>query len=311
METAEVPLHNILSERDFSQVDRIVTNKPNISSIAISSVVMFCKNQTGKWLDQIKPQEKDIFMSRARRHVKSCRKKSQENKKQIAEARVKSMAEKQQRKVELEKKKSGLAEELSVKIASSGGLWQNDNIVEKFAAVDPTKKKDALILQLKYRKAVLGNKSLLLNLSASGKQFTDEILFNNLKLFLSDAATSTATLDSCVPEDATKTTLKLKEDRLILLKQAVQRKRDKPSSNTPQSKLKKARKNPVGHTILHRWQLGDGTEQWFEGKVIRAFNSVSLPTCEFEVQYEGSDELWRVPLYEDMDSASRDVVMLD
>lgn len=42
---------NILSERDFVQMDRKSHQKPNISTIAASGVIMYLNNKTGTWID--------------------------------------------------------------------------------------------------------------------------------------------------------------------------------------------------------------------------------------------------------------------
>ena len=47
---------NVLSERDFAQMDRKVVQKPNITTIAASGAILFLNNQPIEWLEQ-KPED--------------------------------------------------------------------------------------------------------------------------------------------------------------------------------------------------------------------------------------------------------------
>ena len=46
------PTTTIVSERDFAQYDKKLTQKPTLSDIAVCGVIMFNKSKSGDWLDQ-------------------------------------------------------------------------------------------------------------------------------------------------------------------------------------------------------------------------------------------------------------------
>ena len=45
-----MPNSNVLSERDFAQMDRKVKQKPNIITLAASGMSMYVNNRTGTWV---------------------------------------------------------------------------------------------------------------------------------------------------------------------------------------------------------------------------------------------------------------------
>ena len=61
--TKGVPKHNKFSETIFGHIDRILREKPNVSSIAVESYVMFVHNKTNDWLSQKNEKERIMIMS--------------------------------------------------------------------------------------------------------------------------------------------------------------------------------------------------------------------------------------------------------
>ena len=49
-EIASVPKNNIISERDFAQLDRLLRQKPNASTLALEAMILFANNKTASWL---------------------------------------------------------------------------------------------------------------------------------------------------------------------------------------------------------------------------------------------------------------------
>ena len=49
-ETRSVPKTNVSPERDFAMLDRLMTQKPNASYIALESLLLFSHNKTSDWL---------------------------------------------------------------------------------------------------------------------------------------------------------------------------------------------------------------------------------------------------------------------
>ena len=62
-ETKSVPATNVRSERDFAQLDRLMREKPNASTIAIEAMVLYSNNRTARWLSQKTADEKAQLFS--------------------------------------------------------------------------------------------------------------------------------------------------------------------------------------------------------------------------------------------------------
>ena len=54
-ETNSVPLTNVAPERDFAVLDRLMSQKPNATTIALESIILYSHNKTSDWLKK-KPQ---------------------------------------------------------------------------------------------------------------------------------------------------------------------------------------------------------------------------------------------------------------
>lgn len=92
-ETGLCPKTNVLSERDFAQMDRKVSQKPNISTIAATGTILFLNNKTYGWLRKMPPNLKTKLISKVIRLAPSCIKQYQEKRNEIRIQRV----DKQQR----------------------------------------------------------------------------------------------------------------------------------------------------------------------------------------------------------------------
>ena len=57
-ETAGVPKQNIISERDFAQLDRQLDQKQNLSTAAVSGLICFANNNTANYVDNCTKEEK-------------------------------------------------------------------------------------------------------------------------------------------------------------------------------------------------------------------------------------------------------------
>ena len=65
-ETRSVPTTNVNPERDFAVLDRLMSEKPNATHIALESLLLFSHNQISKWLDSKPAKEKEKFFKAAR-----------------------------------------------------------------------------------------------------------------------------------------------------------------------------------------------------------------------------------------------------
>ena len=57
-ETKSVPKSNVVPERDFAMLDRLMTQKPNATYIALESLLLYSHNKTATWLENKTIEEK-------------------------------------------------------------------------------------------------------------------------------------------------------------------------------------------------------------------------------------------------------------
>ncbi|KXJ08201.1 hypothetical protein AC249_AIPGENE23501 [Exaiptasia diaphana] len=50
---------NIVPERDFSMLDRLMAQKPNATTMVYEGIVMFSKNDTAGWRDSLQPEKRE------------------------------------------------------------------------------------------------------------------------------------------------------------------------------------------------------------------------------------------------------------
>ena len=59
-ETKSVPKSNVISERDFAKLDRLLCEKPNATTLCLEGMILFANNKTSAWLDAKTPEKKKI-----------------------------------------------------------------------------------------------------------------------------------------------------------------------------------------------------------------------------------------------------------
>lgn len=58
IESKPVATTNIVSERDFTNLDRLRREKPNANTIALEGIILFSNNKTLQWLTKMKSEKK-------------------------------------------------------------------------------------------------------------------------------------------------------------------------------------------------------------------------------------------------------------
>ena len=103
-EIASVPKTNVVSERDFAQLDRLLRQKPNASTLALEAMILFANNKTAGWLKSKTETEIADLLRSARTKAPEFRKLFQHRRKimleeraKIQRAKVKAIAEKRAR----------------------------------------------------------------------------------------------------------------------------------------------------------------------------------------------------------------------
>ena len=61
-----MPTTNLAPERDFAVLDRLISQKPNATYIALESVILFSHNKTSEWLKGKSQSERKRLLQAAR-----------------------------------------------------------------------------------------------------------------------------------------------------------------------------------------------------------------------------------------------------
>ena len=87
-QTQSVPKTNTVSERDFAQLDRFLREKPNATTVALESLILFSNNKTREWLQQKSDEQKAKIFASARKMALKLGKQYQARRKAIQQHRV-------------------------------------------------------------------------------------------------------------------------------------------------------------------------------------------------------------------------------
>ena len=154
-----LPKHNKFSESIFGHLDRLLREKPNITTIASEAYIMFSHNHTLEWLKSKSKAEKSIILFEARKGVKPARAAFKKRQQEIQEERIKSIKEKMKKAEEIKKKALQLKEKRTTDIIY-WGLWQTEEQVDNVLESITTNHEKVLALkaQLDFRKFMLQQK---------------------------------------------------------------------------------------------------------------------------------------------------------
>ena len=186
-ETKSVPTTNLAPERDFAVLDRLISQKPNATYIALESVILFSHNKTSEWLKGKSQSERKRLLQAARTltavHKSNFRKRREE----IEAQRVEAVRRKER---EIAKKEREIKEKEDLtKQIQKIGLWTTQEEVEEGLLKLKTSKSKlgALKLQIKFRKKVLcqTHSDKMFCFSHNKKQFSHAELKENLLKLLS------------------------------------------------------------------------------------------------------------------------------
>ncbi len=115
--------NNTVSERDFAQLDRLLREKPNATTMSLEAMVMFSNNKTAKWIKTKSVEEREELFKQARDKGPKFRKVFKERQLALFEEKARLMREKQavaaRKRVEKRKEKESLTQSII-----SMGLWQ-------------------------------------------------------------------------------------------------------------------------------------------------------------------------------------------
>ena len=279
VETKPVPKTNKVSERDFALLDRLLQQKPNASTIAIESIILFSQNKTRKWIEKKSEAERKQLFQAARKLTPQFRKKYKDRRREIQQYRANVILKRKNDKEKKCKKDEAIRKQLVEEIEING-FWQSEERVEAELVLTKSiqQKKNKLKAQIKFRKLVLlqeyDDKSVF-NFSKKGKQLSVEDFKNNLIKLINANEYS--------HNDSPSLSSNFKNSQY---------------SNDPYIKEPSTL---VGTTVEHTFIIDEGTGecQTFHGKIISQVK-VGKDKTFFNIKYEGfEDKYWTYQILQD------------
>ena len=298
-ETRGAPCHNMLTERDFSQLDRKLLQTPRITTLSLSGAIAFKQNSTGSWVS--KQPNKSSLLTKVRKAAPSQTKLCQQKAQQVKLFRQERQVKKREAAAKKEAGKQVLRTTLTEKLELCGGLWLTESVMEEnLKAIPPCKKFDAVVNQIRFRKnftQVPSTERHLFNLSSAKRKFTFEELSCNLKTVLNSSLEPEP-----VSDDSPLCVLRSKNERAPLLQQALEKRKAKKIMIPSAKKMKTTLPQLEGRKVLHKWLMQDNKCEWWAGTVGEALGDLASEDCEFEIVYDGDETVYAVPLYHDWQS---------
>ena len=112
-ETKSVPVTNVTPERDFAVLDRLLSQKPNATYIALESLLLFSHNKTPAWLDSKTKDEKQRLFQAARTLTSVHRANFQKRREEIERRRKEEQERREKERLKKERKEIEEKEELT------------------------------------------------------------------------------------------------------------------------------------------------------------------------------------------------------
>ena len=155
-QTLSVQKTNTVSERDFAKLDRLIREKPHSTVLALEAHILFSNNKTSSWFASQAPEVQSELMETARRMGHKHKKKFQERLTMIQQKRNELLKMREQAKHASEQRILLQKEKITSDMVQYG-LWQSVEDIEKHLnkVKSETQKREALKIQLRFRKTVL------------------------------------------------------------------------------------------------------------------------------------------------------------
>ena len=157
---ASVPKSNKYAECVFGLLDHLITQKPNISTLASEAYLMYSQNRTSQWLNSKNQEDLNTLVRNARKSTEKSQQLFFKRKEEIESRKRNQIAARIKEREAAEMKKMANKEEIPSKMIEYG-LWQSETeVVEQVESYPCQKDKlDALKAQLSFRNKVLDQKS--------------------------------------------------------------------------------------------------------------------------------------------------------
>ena len=183
-ETASLKKVNVISERDFAQLDRFVREKPNATSLAIESFIMLGNNKTAQWLSTKPEEERGAILQAAWTLVPKHKEMAKERRLAIQKHKLAELEKQKLEAAKREQRRLQETQKITAALATVSGLWvteqQATSVLDGMAT---TKKKiEAIKCQVRFRNKVMRQEASkdVFAFSKQGKALTLHELTENL-----------------------------------------------------------------------------------------------------------------------------------
>ena len=154
-------LTNKLSEADFSIIDLLIRTKRNISCQAMLTLIMWSKNKTIEWLNELDEDTKNKHLEEARKNFPEMKQKYKDRKKALKEKKLNMVLKKQHELKEKEMKADKKKIEAVNSLVSHGmKAWLSPvEALENLQAIeDESERREVILVQLAFYKHVISLK---------------------------------------------------------------------------------------------------------------------------------------------------------
>ena len=123
--TASLPKVNVISERDFAQLDRFMREKPRATTLAVESFIMLGNNKTVAWFGAKTQEEHDAILQAARSLVSKHKELARQRQMAIQKHKANKLKRQQEQAEKREQKRLQEVQQVTVALAACGGLWRS------------------------------------------------------------------------------------------------------------------------------------------------------------------------------------------
>ncbi|CAG2222466.1 unnamed protein product [Mytilus edulis] len=175
---------NIISERDFANLDRLTREKPNANTIAVEGIILFTNNKTLQWLDSLNPDKKTEVFKIARENAPKMIKNYRKQKIVIKEKHIELLNKRKEENLRLQQNKMDELNKIRADVEKIGGEWKCQKAIDdNLNNIAKSKKIEAVKAQIKFQRLILKKNpsdKAIFKFSIQGRQLELYELLENL-----------------------------------------------------------------------------------------------------------------------------------
>lgn len=316
--TAHLKGTNIVSERDFAQLDWLLRIKPAGTVLCHEAIILWTNNKTSAWLDSLDPERKEELLDEARRRGGEVHAKFKQKQKQIMEDKIAKLHEKQKQKEAKNEKKVQVKVKATTGIMKYGGLWlENTDVDLQLGRFGDTERHIAVWAQICFHRDVLksAGKRTLFQKTVKGKSYTFDEMVSNLKEIIllnnlesGDLPEENVKLNYCNTDELDEA---LENNKSLLFKK-IQEGRFKRAAQAQKEQLPKYLASPtdlVHKRVKHNCRVPGEAAAWFLGTVVQVTKGHQNPMkIKYRMKYDEEEDEYDFTLLQDM--AKGDLIVI-